>query len=206
MTFPNKKFYSMKEYSKEYFNKYAEAIASIDSDKLDKASELLTTVYQEKKILYVCGNGGSASISNHLACDHGKLVATDTQLSPKIHSLASNVAVLTAIANDVSYDDVFINQLKLLAEAGDVLMTISASGDSQNVVSVAQWARDFGLDVICLTGFSGGRTAKIATVNIHVEADNYGIIEDAHQSVMHLLGQYIRQSYMDETVIKNRLF
>lgn len=206
MTFPDKKFPNIKEYTDEYFNNYSEAAASLDISKLEQAAEVLLKAYQSKKTLYVCGNGGSASISNHLACDHGKLVATDTNLCPRIHSLASNVEVLTAIANDISYDEVFVNQLKLLADVGDVVMTVSSSGDSENIVRVAKWAHDFGLDVISLTGFSGGRSAKIATVNIHVEADNYGIIEDVHQSIMHLLGQYIRQSHMDETVITDRRF
>jgi phosphoheptose isomerase len=85
-------------------------------------------------------------------------------------------------------------------------MTVSSSGDSENVVLAAKWAREFGLDVIAMTGFSGGRTAKIASVNLHVNGDNYGIIEDVHQSLMHLLGQYLRQSLMDENLVQERKF
>ena len=85
-------------------------------------------------------------------------------------------------------------------------MTVSSSGDSENVVQAAKWARDFGLDVIAMTGFLGGRTAEIANINLHVNADNYGIIEDVHQSLMQLLGQYIRQSLMDEGLVNQRRF
>jgi phosphoheptose isomerase len=206
MTFPDSKFADISAYTDAYFEQYAEASQSVDREKLAAAAEILLTAYKTSKTLYVCGNGGSASISNHLACDHGKLLATDTDLLPRVQSLATNVEVITAIANDISYDEVFIHQLKLVADPGDVVMTVSSSGDSENVVRAAQWARDFGLEVISMTGFLGGRTAEAASVNLHVEGDNYGIIEDVHQSVMHLLGQYMRQSQMDETLIRQRNF
>jgi D-sedoheptulose 7-phosphate isomerase len=206
MTFPKTKFSDISGYTDAYFEQYAKASASVDRIKLAQASDILLVAYSASKTLYVCGNGGSASISNHLACDHGKLLATDTDLLPRVHSLATNIEVITAIANDISYDEIFIHQLKLVADPGDVVMTVSSSGDSENVVRTAEWAREFGLDVISMTGFSGGRTAKAATVNLHVEADNYGIIEDVHQSLMHLLGQFMRQSQMDEKLIQQRRF
>ena len=206
MTFPKTKFSDISDYTDAYFEQYAKASASVDRIKLAQASDILLVAYSASKTLYVCGNGGSASISNHLACDHGKLLATDTDLLPRVHSLATNIEVITAIANDISYDEIFIHQLKLVADPGDVVMTVSSSGDSENVVRTAEWAREFGLDVISMTGFSGGRTAKAATVNLHVEADNYGIIEDVHQSLMHLLGQFMRQSQMGEKLIQQRRF
>jgi D-sedoheptulose 7-phosphate isomerase len=206
MTFPKTRFSNISGYTDAYFEQYAKASASVDRIKLAQASDILLVAYSASKTLYVCGNGGSASISNHLACDHGKLLATDTDLLPRVHSLATNIEVITAIANDISYDEIFIHQLKLVADPGDVVMTISSSGDSENVVRTAEWAREFGLDVISMTGFSGGRTAKAATVNLHVEADNYGIIEDVHQSLMHLLGQFMRQSQMDKKLIQQRRF
>jgi D-sedoheptulose 7-phosphate isomerase len=206
MTFPKTKFSEISGYTDAYFEQYAKASASVYRIKLAQASDILLVAYSASKTLYVCGNGGSASISNHLACDHGKLLATDTDLLPRVHSLATNIEVITAIANDISYDEIFIHQLKLVADPGDVVMTVSSSGDSENVVRTAEWAREFGLDVISMTGFSGGRTAKAATVNLHVEADNYGIIEDVHQSLMHLLGQFMRQSQMDEKLIQQRRF
>ena len=114
--------------------------------------------------------------------------------------------VITAIANDISYDEVFAHQLKIAADPGDVLMTVSSSGDSENVVRASQWALDNGLEVISMTGFTGGRTAKMATVNLHVAGDNYGVIEDVHQSLMHLMGQFMRQARMDENLIQQRKF
>jgi phosphoheptose isomerase len=206
VTFPDTRFSNITAYSDAYFKQYIEASSSIDQTKLAKAADILLNAYKNLKKLYVCGNGGSASISNHLACDHGKLLATDTDLQPRVQSLSTNIEVITAIANDISYDQVFVHQLKLSANPGDILMTVSSSGDSENVVQAAQWAREFGLDVISMTGFLGGRTAKISNVNLHVDGDNYGVIEDVHQSLMHLLGQYLRQLSMDEELIQKRNF
>ena len=93
-----------------------------------------------------------------------------------------------------------------MADKDDVLITISSSGDSENVVKVADWARENGLYVIALTGFLGGRTAKLAHVNLHVDGDNYGIIEDVHQSLMHILAQYIRMMHMPKDLLDQRKF
>jgi D-sedoheptulose 7-phosphate isomerase len=206
MTFPDTKYSDIGNFSGAYFEAYGKSAASVDGIRLAEAAKILETAYQAGATLYVCGNGGSASISNHLACDHGKLLSTDTDLLPRIQSLAANVEVITAIANDISYNDVFVHQLKLAGRPGDVVMTVSSSGDSENVVRAAQWGRDQGLEVISMTGFTGGRTAEIATVNLHVDGDNYGVIEDIHQSLMHLLGQYLRQGRMSEELIKQRKF
>ncbi|MFP6735831.1 MAG: SIS domain-containing protein [Rhodospirillales bacterium] len=206
MTFPETKYSDAGAYVDAYFDQYAQAAASVDRGALAAATEILERAYEGGATLFVCGNGGSASISNHLACDHGKLLATDTDLLPHVQSLAANVEVITAIANDISYDEVFVHQLKLQAGKGDVVMTVSSSGDSENVVRAASWARDNGLEVITLTGFEGGRTAQLASVNLHVSADNYGVIEDVHQSLMHLMGQYLRQARMDEALIRARKF
>ena len=206
MSFPDTKFSDAGAYVDAYFDQYAKAARSVERGALGLATEILRKAYEGGATLFVCGNGGSASISNHLACDHGKLLATDTDLLPHVQSLTANVEVITAIANDISYDEVFVHQLKLQAGKGDVVMTVSSSGDSENVVRAASWARDNGLEVISLTGFEGGRTAKLASVNLHVTADNYGIIEDVHQSLMHLMGQYLRQARMDEALIVERKF
>ena len=206
MTFPDEKFTDAASYADAYFEQLARAAASVDRGRLAAAVALLEKAYERRATLFVCGNGGSASISNHLACDHGKLVATDTNLLPKIQSLAANIEVITAIANDIDYAEVFTHQLRLNGEKGDILMTISSSGDSENVVRAIQWARDNGCESIALTGFNGGRTGKLATVNLHVAGDNYGVIEDVHQSLMHLMGQYMRQKRMSLDLIQQRKF
>lgn len=206
MTFPDKKFSDAGSYADAYFAKVKEAAASVDRKKLQRAADILAEVYRAGGMVYSCGNGGSAAIANHLVCDHCKLIRTDTELNSRIYSLSATVEIITAIGNDLSYDEIFVYQLRCLAKPGDALITISSSGDSENIVRAATWARENGMPVISMTGFSGGRSAALADVNLHVTADNYGVIEDVHQSLMHLLAQYIRQSQMEETLIQQRKF
>jgi len=206
MTFPDKKFGDAGSYADAYFTKVKEAAASVDREKLQRTADILAGVYRAGGMVYSCGNGGSAAIANHLVCDHCKLVRTDTELSSRIYSLSATVEIITAIGNDLSYDEIFVYQLRCLAKPGDALITISSSGDSENIVRAISWARENGIPVISMTGFAGGRSATLADVNLHVSADNYGVIEDVHQSLMHLLAQYIRQSQMDEALIRQRKF
>lgn len=206
MSFPDTKFVDVGSYADAYFARIKEAAASVDRAKLQQAAAILTRVYREGGMVYSCGNGGSAAIANHLVCDHCKLVQTDTELTPRIYSLSTTIEIITAIGNDISYDEVFAYQLRSLAKPGDVLITISSSGNSENIVRAARWASDNGLAVISMTGFSGGRSADIADVNLHVTGDNYGLIEDVHQSLMHILAQHIRQAHMNEEIIKQRKF
>ena len=206
MTFPDQKFADVAAFFDAYAERIAVAAASVDHAALARAAELLDDAYAREAGVFACGNGGSASISNHLICDHLKGIQTDTEVRPHVHSLSTNMELVTAIANDLSYDDVFVYQLSTLAKAGDVLIAISASGDSENVARAAAWARDNGVEVIAFTGFEGGRTGGLATVHLHVVGDNYGVIEDAHQSLMHVLAQYLRQARMSESTIAQRKF
>lgn len=206
MTFPDNKFADAGSYADAYFARVSEAAASVDRSRLQEAAVILTRAHGEGGVVYSCGNGGSAAIANHLVCDHCKLVRTDTDLTPRIYSLSSTTEILTAVANDLSYDEVFAYQLSALAKPGDALITISSSGDSENIVRAARWAIDNGLPLISMTGFAGGRSAKMADVNLHVDAHNYGVIEDVHQALMHILAQYIRQAHMDDDLIRRRAF
>ncbi|HBA35227.1 MAG TPA: phosphoheptose isomerase [Gammaproteobacteria bacterium] len=206
MSFPDNKFSHISEYATAYFNEVTKASETVDGEKLQQAADILTKVYSVGGQVYSCGNGGSAAIANHLVCDHCKLVQTDTDLTPRIVSLSTTVEMITAIGNDISYDEVFAYQLRSLARPGDALMTISSSGDSPNIIRAIEVAKDVGIPVIAMSGFTGGRSAKMADVSLHVDANNYGVIEDVHQSLMHLLAQYVRQAHMDEDVIKQRKF
>jgi len=201
MTFPDHPFSDAGSFADAYFERLATAAASVDRAALTKAAAILEAAYRGGATVYVCGNGGSAAIANTFVCDHSKLVQTDTPLTARVVSLSANVPMMTAIANDAAYDDVFVYQLQTFGRPGDVLVTVSASGDSENVVRAAAWARDNGLHVIALTGFAGGRTGGLAEVHLHVDGDNYGVIEDTHQSLMHILAQFIRQAHMPEDLV-----
>jgi D-sedoheptulose 7-phosphate isomerase len=206
MTFPDESYADAGSYADAYFAHAAAAAAAVDRERLEAAAAVLTKVHKDGGMVYSCGNGGSAAIANHLVCDHCKAVQSDTGLQPRIYSLSAHIEIMTAVSNDLSYDEVFVYQLRSLAKPGDALVAISSSGDSENIVRAVTWAKDNGIPVIAMTGFSGGRAAALADVSLHVPDDNYGVVEDVHQSLMHILAQYIRQAHMDEATIKQRRF
>ncbi len=206
MTFPDKGYPSIADYCDDYLTRLAQAGASIDRAALARAADMLDAAFDRSAWLFVCGNGGSAAIANHLLCDVAKGVQTDTGVQPRVMSLSANLEMVTAIANDIAFEDCFLYQLGTAARAGDLLMTISSSGDSENIVRALDWAAANGLESIALTGFDGGRSAPLATVNLHVDGDNYGVIEDIHQSIMHMLAQYLRQAKMPDALIAERRF
>lgn len=206
MSFPDRRYGAIAQYFDAYAEELAAAAATVSRPALDAAQGILGAALAVDAQIFACGNGGSAAISNHLVCDHVKGMCTDTGLRPRVQSLSANIEMLTAIANDIEYAEVFAWQLEQLARPGDVLITISSSGDSENIVRAVRRARDLGLKTIALTGFQGGRSAAEADVNIHVAAANYGVVEDMHQSVMHVLAQFIRQLRMPSELIPVRKF
>jgi phosphoheptose isomerase len=206
VTFPAVPYSSAGSYTSAYLHELAQAAATIDPLAVDRASEILLDAYTQGRVVFSCGNGGSASVANHLQCDHIKGVRNGTDLQSRVVSLSSNVELLTAIANDVGYHDAFAYQLQAQARPGDVLVVISSSGSSPNVVRALQWARANEVRTIALTGFQGGDARSIADTAIHVDSSNYGIVEDLHQSVMHAMAQYIRQSRMSADAIAKSTF
>jgi phosphoheptose isomerase len=204
--FPAVPYGSAASYSRAYFEELAKAAAAMDPVSFDRATEVLLDAYTKGGSVFSCGNGGSASVANHLQCDHVKGVRTGTDLEPRVISLSNSIELLTAIANDYGYEDSFAYQLRAQSRPGDVLVVISSSGRSPNIVRALQWACDNELRTIALTGFDGGGARSLAEVAIHVDSTNYGIVEDLHQSVMHALAQYIRQSRMDADVIASSTF
>jgi phosphoheptose isomerase len=204
--FPAVPFTSAAAYVEAYAAEVARSWQTLDFTALDRAAEILIDAYVRRAGVFSCGNGGSASIANHLQCDHVKGVRNKTDLRPRVISLSNNVELLTAIANDVGYEDVFSYQLQSQSMPGDVLVAISSSGRSANIVRALTWARDNGLRTIALTGFEGGAARTVAEVAIHLDCGNYGIVEDLHQAVMHALAQYIRQSRMTSEAISENVF
>ena len=204
--FPSKRFGDILSFAQSYFDEYTRASSAIDLSSLDRCRAALEKVIAERGSIFSCGNGGSASISNHMVCDHVKGISTDTDKVPKVHSLSSNVEILTAIANDISYDDTYCYQLQRLGSAGDAVITISSSGDSESIVRAIRMAKDMGMVSIAFSGFSGGRSAKEADINVHVPSENYGVIEDIHQSLMHILAQFIRMDGMPDDLLGQRKF
>ena len=178
-----------KGYVQQYASQVQDALEQVPASALDDAYRVITTAVNENRRVFVAGNGGSAAIADHLCCDWTK-GCHNPELAPlRTHSLASNVAMLTAIANDFGYDAVFSRQLEMLGSAGDVLLLISSSGNSPNIVAAVDTAKAMGIVTVGLTGFSGGVLAARADVSLHVPYENYGLVEDCHQMLMHTFGQ-----------------
>ncbi len=204
--FPSQKLTTIAEYFDGYAGEMTRALATVSRTALDSAQRLVLECLERDGTIIVCGNGGSAAIANHLVCDFGKGMRGDTKLRPRVRSLSSGPEILTAIGNDMSYADTFSHQLDGLGRAGDLLITVSSSGDSENIVRAVQWAKANKVACIAMTGFGGGRSAGLADVSLHVASENYGVVEDLHQSLMHVLAQFIRQSLMPGDLVAQRKF
>ena len=205
-TFPNRRHPSAGDYFDQYATELATALASIDRAQLDAAIAILTGAHERDATIFCCGNGGSASIANHMVCDHQKGVSCDTSLRPRVISLSSNVEVMTAVTNDIGFADVFAFPLRIHGRKGDVLVAVSSSGKSENIIRALKAAAEVGMETIALTGFDGGDSLKLASATIHVDGWNYGVIEDAHQACMHVLAQYLRHEAMPEELLSKRRF
>ena len=204
--FPDARYASAGAYFAEYAKELARASETIDPAAMEQAGNLLVDAYARGARMFSCGNGGSAAIANHMQCDHLKGIRTGTDLAPQVLSLSANVEVLTAIANDIGYHEVFVYQLQSQARPGDVLIAVSSSGRSRNIVDALTWARDNSLRTIAITGFEGGAARTVAEVAVHVDCTNYGVVEDLHQAVMHALAQYVRHTRMAADTISETVF
>ena len=207
MKFPNRKYNNIENFSEDYYKSLKKSYSSINGKKLSEIIKILDKVYKEKnnKVL-VCGNGGSAALANHFACDHQKILNETKILRPFIISLASNTALMTAISNDNKFQDIYKDQINQIGKKNDVLITISSSGNSENIVRAIKLAKKKSMKTISLTGFSGGRSKKIADINLHIDSKNYGIIESLHHTVMNLISQYLKNKYFSLKEIKLKNF
>lgn len=139
------------------------------------------------KRIFICGNGGSASTAAHLECDFNKGISYDQEIKYDIECLSDNVPMMMAIANDIGYDDIFVVPLRNKLKSGDVVIGISGSGNSENVLRAFAYANEIGADTIAFTGYSGGKLKEIAKHNIHVPIDNMQIVEDVHLVLNHMM-------------------
>jgi D-sedoheptulose 7-phosphate isomerase len=167
-----------------------QAIEAIDLAKVNQAIEWFKDARAAGRTIFVCGNGGSASIASHFACDMVKGASFNRHSRFRIMALTDQLATLTAYANDVGYDAVFVEQLKNFAQPGDLFMGISGSGNSPNVLRAMDYANQLGCRTLALTGRDGGQLGPKAQLNIQVPVPHMGRIEDAHMIVCHMIAYY----------------
>ncbi len=183
--------------SQELFNKYLnslkEAIKELDLNQVDGIVTVLQEAQENARQVFLFGNGGSTATASHFAVDLAKTAAVPGKPRLRAISLVENMAVITAIANDISYDDIFVEQMSVPWNQGDLAIGISASGNSPNVLKAIEYAKNHGGKTIGFSGFGGGRLAKIADLNITFSSRNYGVVEDMHLVLNHLIAQALRQ-------------
>lgn len=171
--------------SHRYFQTFSEVLHNLPHHQIDEITEVLWHAYQQNQVLYVFGNGGSAALASHSACDFGKGTAINGDRRFRVMSLTDNVPLLTAWANDHHYSDVFAEQLRPFIGQNDVAFALSGSGNSENVLKALQLAREAGARTIGLTGFQGGKMKFLCDVCVIVPSDCMQLIEDYHVAVTH---------------------
>jgi D-sedoheptulose 7-phosphate isomerase len=180
----------MKKFSNEivvYFDKLKRIIDLIDVHQVDKLMNLLMNALQEERQIFIMGNGGSAATASHFVCDFNKGLSWGKQKRFKFICLNDNVPSLMAYANDMSYKDVFIEPLKNYFRPGDLIIGISGSGNSPNVVNAMNWGNENGGITIGLTGYNGGKLKVLAMHNVHIPVDDMQITEDLHMVLDHCM-------------------
>ena len=180
----------MEDY-RERIRKYIEmekmALDLLEADAVSMVMNVLENARLTGKRVFICGNGGSASTASHLECDFNKGISYDQEVKYDIECLSDNVPMMMAIANDIGYDEIFVVPLRNKLKKGDVVIGISGSGNSTNVVKALEFANELGADTIAMTGYSGGKLKEIAKYNIHVDVNNMQIVEDVHLILNHMM-------------------
>ncbi len=198
-----KKQVSSKDFFIDYNNKLSNALKKEHFIKLEKITKFLEKKINYKRKIFTCGNGGSASVANHFLCDFNKGIKNSSKkkIIPQVISLSNSIEIITAISNDSHYDNTFSNQLENYSEKGDVLIIISCSGKSKNIINAIKYAAEKKLDVVSFVGFGVHKfVKKFSNFYINLNIKNYGITEDIFQAMMHMISQYLRYKYSKNTI------
>ena len=174
-------------FAEQYRAELQRALDQIDTEQVGRAIEWFEEARANGRGIFVCGNGGSASTASHFVCDVVKGASYQRDKRFRIMALTDSLPTLTAYSNDVGYDCVFAEQLKNFAQAGDVVMCISGSGNSPNVLRAMEYANSIGCKTIALTGRDGGKLGPMAQLSLHVGVPHMGRIEDAHMVMCHMI-------------------
>ena len=176
-----------------YFGRLAALLERMPVERIEAVGDILYEAYRHGKQLFIVGNGGSAATASHMACDIGKNTIAPNRPRFRVLSLNDSVPLLTALANDLGYEHVFSEQLVNLVRPGDVLLVLSGSGNSPNILNAMRYAHDRGATTIAFLGFDGGEAAALADEHVLVPDDDYGAVEDMHLILNHVLTAYFRE-------------
>lgn len=185
-----------KEFIDGYISEVTRCLNLLDKEKIELIIDVLVAAYKKDRKVFILGNGGAASTSSHMACDLGKgtlqRVYDNTERRFRVISLVDNVALMTALANDLSFDHIFVQQLRNLVETDDVVIALSGSGNSPNVVKAVEYAKSCGAKTIGFLGFkTGGKLGSMVDYSIIVDSNHYGPIEDIQLTLNHMIAAWI---------------
>lgn len=172
---------------KNYISLEKEILDKLDVERINETINVLVETQVNGNTVYTIGNGGSASTASHFQNDFNKGISETLEKKFNFHCLCDNVSTMMAIANDMSYEDVFVEQLKGHLKEGDVLLAISGSGNSKNIIKAVEYAKQNGNKVIGLTGYSGGKLKQMCDVSLHVPVNSMQVTEDIHMIFDHLM-------------------
>lgn len=179
-----------------YIDSLSSALHAIPTADIDAARKTLESAFTDGRTVFIAGNGGSAATASHMACDFQKttLAKEHERIAKRIRciALSDNMPLITAWGNDVSYNEVFGQQLRNLANQGDVLLVITASGNSPNILNALEAAKEVGVKTIGFLGFEGGKALAMCDQAVVVRSNDYGVIEDAHSVLMHMVTAALR--------------
>lgn len=171
----------------DYLELEKKILDNLSVEDINRVMNVLEHARLSGKRIFTCGNGGSASTASHMGSDFNKGISYTQEIKYNMECLSDNVPMMMAVANDFSYDDIFVVPLKNKMKPGDVLIGISGSGNSENVIRAFTYANEIGAETIAFTGYSGGKLKKMAKYNIHVQVDNMQITEDIHLVLNHMM-------------------
>ena len=176
-----------------YNESLIEALHAIDLRQVSGLTDAIDQAYQKGHQIFVLGNGGSAACASHWVCDFNKGVNTPNSKRMKMYSLSDNTAIVSALGNDISYNDIFSYQLKNFAAAEDLIICLSVSGESPNLISAVGYGNKIGCNTYSIIGDYEGELGRISKQTIVVKSKNYGVVEDIHLIVNHIISQYIKE-------------
>lgn len=179
------------EIIRNYIERLRYLLSKLDIDAIASIIDILENIHDNGKI-YIIGNGGSAATASHMANDLGSGLKMRDIRSFRVESLADNNAVCTAISNDIGYENIFYTQIKDNITSDDLLIAISCSGNSDNIIKAVKYSKEVGSKIIGLTGFSGGKLKQLSDISFHIDSENgeYGLVEDLHMILDHIIYTY----------------
>lgn len=204
--FPIKKYNKFLEYFRDYNQSLNDTVTNISTKDLLKIYDLIEIAIKSNSNIFICGNGGSSSVANHFLCDFQKGLLLDNKLRLNTHSLTANTDLITAISNDISYDEIFRLQLKSLSKKNDLLILFSVSGNSKNIINAAKYGKLKKLKTISIVGFKNSKVKKYSNVLLELNNHNFGVAEDIFQILMHTISQYMRQKNINKYQIVKKYF